>query len=126
MCVTDRHDMTLAVKVVFNTNTTNQQATCMSQVISKHTEHYGIISCTTNCRFRKKKKKENLIVTQSVRSLPLQNMHTVPHLTSSCDYCLKYHFDQVDAITQTDTIFHEFRYGRCACGNIWNGCFQQI
>ena len=51
MCFTDRHDMTLAVKVAFKT--TNQPATCMSQVISKHTEHYGIISCTTICRFRK-------------------------------------------------------------------------
>ena len=26
MCVTDRHDMTLAVKVVLNPNTTNQQS----------------------------------------------------------------------------------------------------
>ena len=46
MCFTDRHDMTFAVKVAFNTNTTNKPATCMPQVISKHIEHYGIISCT--------------------------------------------------------------------------------
>ena len=28
MCVTDRHDMTLAVKVALNTNTTNQSSDC--------------------------------------------------------------------------------------------------
>ena len=32
MCVTDRHDMTLAVKVALNPNTTNQQLAQMGYV----------------------------------------------------------------------------------------------
>ena len=33
MCVTDRHDMTLAVKVSLNLNTSNQPTTILSLII---------------------------------------------------------------------------------------------
>ena len=33
ICVTDRHDMTLAVKVALNLNTTNQPSVCLSDQI---------------------------------------------------------------------------------------------
>ena len=35
MCITDRHDMTLAVKVVLNPNTTNQQ-TILQKIAMKN------------------------------------------------------------------------------------------
>ena len=46
MCVTDRHDMTLAVKVVLNPNTTNATNQPISTKLGQNVCHHKISVCS--------------------------------------------------------------------------------